>query len=246
MLLVWKMPVTRPTRDIDLLGRVSNDLASVREVIATICQVSTEDDGMFFDSETVTAQRITEDADYEGVRATFRASLGNTRLPMQIDIGFSDIITPEPATIVYPAILGHPSPELHAYNRETVIAEKFEAMVKLGELNSRMKDFFDIWVLARTGHFRGTELSRAIEQTFSRRGTALVADPICFTEGFAMDSAKIAQWAAFLRRNRFADVPDSFSVVVNFIAEFLQPVALSSIEKQSLNSIWNPGGPWAK
>ena len=142
MLLVWKMPVTRPTRDIDLLGRVSNDLSSVREVIATTCQVPTEDDGMFFDSETVTTQRIAEDADYEGVRATFRAALSNTRLPMQIDIGFIDIITPEPAAILYPAILGHPSPELHAYNRETVIAEKFEAMVKLGELNSRMKDFF--------------------------------------------------------------------------------------------------------
>ena len=141
------MPVTRPTRDIDLLGRVSNDLASVREVIAAICQVPTEADGMFFDSKTVATQRITEDADYEGVRATFRASLGNTRLPMQIDIGFSDIITPAPAAIVYPAILGHPSPELQAYNRETVIAEKFEAMVKLGELNSRMKDFltFGCW-----------------------------------------------------------------------------------------------------
>ena len=166
MLLVWKMPVTRPTRDIDLLGRVSNDLASVREVIAAICQVPTEADGMFFDSKTVATQRITEDADYEGVRATFRASLGNTRLPMQIDIGFSDIITPAPAAIVYPAILGHPSPELQAYNRETVIAEKFEAMVKLGELNSRMKDFFDIWVLARTGEFRGTELRTPLNRRF--------------------------------------------------------------------------------
>ena len=132
---------------------------------------------------------------------------------MQIDIGFSDIITPEPATIVYPAILGHPSPELHAYNHET-IAEKFEAMVKLGELNSRMKDFFDIWLLAKTGQFRGAELSQAIEQTFSRRGRALVADPICFTEGFGMNSVKIAQWAAFLRRNTFTDVPDSFSMVI--------------------------------
>ena len=141
---VWKMPVTRPTRDIDLLGRVSNNLESVREVIATICQFPTEGDGMFFDPETVATERIAEDADYEGVRAKVSASLGNTRLPMQIDIGFSDIITPESVAIVYPAILGHPAPEFPAYNRETVIAEKFEATVKLGELNSRMKDFFDI------------------------------------------------------------------------------------------------------
>ena len=106
----------------------------------------------------MTTERITEDADYKGVRATFWAMLGNTRLPMQIDIGFSDVITPKPAAIVYPTILGYPAPELHAYNRETVIAEKFEAMVKLGELNSRMKDFFDIWVLSRTGPFRSAEL----------------------------------------------------------------------------------------
>ncbi len=99
MLLVWKMPVTRPARDIDLLGRVSNDLASVRKVMATICQVSTEADGLFLDSETVTTQRITEDADYEGVHATFRATLGNTHLPMQIAIGFSDVITPELAPV---------------------------------------------------------------------------------------------------------------------------------------------------
>ena len=245
MLLVWKIPVTRPTRDIDLLARVSNNLESVREVIATICQVPTEGDGMFFDSETVTTGHIAEDADYEGVRATFRASLGNTRLPMQIDLGFSDIITLEPAAIVYPAILGHPSPELHAYNRETVIAEKFEAMVKLGELNSRMKDFFDIWVLAKIGQFRGAELSLAIEQTFSRRGTALVADPICFTVEFATNSGKAVQWRAFLRRNTYADVPDSFSGVIKFLAGFLRPVTLSAIEKQPLDSIWHPGGPWA-
>ncbi len=106
-------------------------------------------------------------------------------------------ITPEPAAIVYPAILGHPSPELYAYNRETVIAEK----LKLGELNSRMKDFFDIWVLARTGQFSGAELAQAIEQTFSRRGTELVPDPICFTEEFATNSSKAAQWKSFLRRN---------------------------------------------
>lgn len=214
--------------------------------MAVICKVPGGDDGMFFDSETVTTVRIAEDADYEGVRVKFSASLGNTRLPMQIDIGFSDIITPESVAIVYPAILGHPPAELLAYNRETVIAEKFEAMVKLGELNSRMKDFFDIWVLARTGQFRGPELSQAIEQTFSRRGTALVADPVCFTEAFAMNSAKSTQWAAFLRRNTFANVPNSFPDVVNFIAGFLRPVALAIRANQHLNSTWNAGGLWVE
>ena len=159
MLLVWKLPVTRPTRDIDLLGRVSNDLEAVREIIASICRVPAGDDGMSFAQESVTTHRIAEDADHEGVRATFQAALGNTRLPMQIDIGFSDVMTPGPETIVYPVILENPAPELLAYNRETAIAEKFQAMVKLGELNSCMKDFFDVWVLARTESFRGAELA---------------------------------------------------------------------------------------
>jgi hypothetical protein len=163
---------------------------------------------------------------------------------MQIDIGFSDVITPEATTIVYPAILGHAAPVLRAYNRETVIAEKFETMVKLGELNSRMKDFFDIWLLAKTGQFRRPELSHAIEQTFSNRGTALIDSPVCFTEEFAMSPSKVAQWTAFLRRNRFTKAPDSFLDVVNFLAEFLRPIVISSLEKQDGNFIWDAGGPW--
>lgn len=244
LLLVWKMPVTRPTRDIDLLGRVDNDLTGIRDIIASICQVSADDDGMFYAPTTVTTERIAEDADYEGVRATFRASLGNARFPMQIDIGFSDIVTPASVPIVYPAMLGHSAPELNAYNRETVIAEKFEAMVKLGELNSRMKDFFDIWVLAQTGEFRGAELSRAIEQTFARRGTEIVAHPVCFTDEFATNSAKNTQWTAFLRRNTFPDSPGSLSNVIELLTGFLRPVALSAIEKKLVYSVWKAGGPW--
>jgi predicted nucleotidyltransferase component of viral defense system len=244
MLLVWKVPVSRPTRDIDLLGSVSNDLESVRTILATICQISVEDDGVLFDYERMATERIAEDADYEGVRAKFTALLGNTRLPMQIDISFSDVISPECETIVYPSILGHPAPVLDAYNRETAIAEKFEAMVKLGELNSRMKDFFDIWVLARTGDFRGLDLSQAIEHTFTRRETELTVNPICFTEAFATEDAKVVQWTAFIRRNHFAHVPDSFSDIVNFIAGFLRPIAVASQSKRPLNSIWRAAGPW--
>jgi hypothetical protein len=126
-----------------------------------------------------------------------------------------------------------------------VIAENFEAMGKLGKLNSRMKDFFDIWVRSRTGQFRSAELSQAIEQTFSRRGTELVPDPICFTEEFATNSSKATQWRSFLRRNTYADVPDSFSSVIESLAGFLRPVALCALKKQPLDSIWRPGGPWA-
>ena len=198
-------------------------------------------DGMVFDHESVATELIAEDADYNGVRATFHAHFGNAIIPMQIDIGFSDVITPEATTIVYPAILGHAAPVVRAYNRETVIAEKFETMVKPGELSSRMKDFFDIWLLAKTGQFRRSELSHAIEQTFPNRGTALICDPICFTEEFAMSPAKVAQWVAFLRRNRFTNAPNSFLDVVNFLAEFLRPIGICLVERQHENFIWDAG-----
>lgn len=190
LLLVWDTPITRPTRDIDLLGRVSNDLDSIRSVIAEVCETSVEDDGLVFDTTGVTTERIAEDADYEGVRAKFHARLGNTRIAMQIDIGFSDVITPGPVRISYPTILGQPTPNLHAYNRETAVSEKFEAMVKLGELNSRMKDFFDIWLLAGSFNFDGRTLAESIRRTFEQRQTPVEAEPICFTDKFAMDPSK--------------------------------------------------------
>ncbi len=148
LFVVWKTLTARPTRDIDLLGRLNNDLETIRTVIVEVCQVQVDEDGLAFDGMNVATSRIAEDADYHGVRAVFQAKLGNARIPMQIDIGFSDVVTPSPDLVTYPATLSMPSATLLAYNRETVIAEKFEAMVKLGELNSRMKDFYDVSVLA--------------------------------------------------------------------------------------------------
>lgn len=246
MLLVWELPVTRPTRDIDLLGRqVGNDLENVRALVASICQAPVEEaDGMTFDHESVAASRIAEDADYEGVRTVFGAALGNVRLPMQIDIGFSDLMTPAPVAVVYPTLLGQAAPELLAYNRETAVAEKFEAMVKLGELNSRMKDFFDVWMLSQTGGFQGEELCRAIARTFHRRGTPLVADPVCFGATFAASPAKTAQWQAFVRRGRFAEPVPAFTDVVVAVAAFLRPVCSALLAGQRWTATWQAGGPW--
>lgn len=159
MLTAWDLPVTRPTRDIDMLAQVQNDLGGIRQLIADMCRVQCEDDGLIFAAESVTTESIAEDALYEGVRVAFKGSLGNAQIAMQIDLGFSDVVTPAPVDLIYPTILEHPAPHLQAYNRETAIAEKFEAMVKLGELNSRMKDFFDVWLLAENHpsmalHFR--------------------------------------------------------------------------------------------
>jgi len=244
MLLVWDTPVRRPTRDIDLLGRVSNDLESIRSAISEVCRTAVEEDGLVFDADNVTTERITEDADYEGVRARFRGHLGNSRIAMQIDIGFGDEITPGPVGIVYPTILDHPSAELRAYNRETAVAEKLEAMVKLGELNSRMKDFFDIWLLAEHFEFDGQTLAECVRRTFQQRQTQLHPEPICLTEGFSIDLAKTDQWEALVRRGRLSDAPTGFPKVVEHVRAFLRPLMSAIAEEQDVDMRWPPGGPW--
>ena len=245
MLLVWKTPVSRPTRDIDLLARLSNDPESIRSVITDICRQSVEDDGLVFDPATVTTERIAEDADYEGVRARFGGHLGNARVSMQIDLGFSDVITPGPMPITYPAILSQPAAEMLAYSRETVVAEKLEAMVKLGQLNSRMKDFFDIWLLSCSHDFDGGVLKEAIARTFDRRHTDVVTDPICFSDHFAADPAKTAQWAAFLRNGKLAPDLVSFQEVVTTVRSFLHPLLDAVALRIGFSRHWHAPGPWA-
>lgn len=220
MMVVWDTPVTRPTRDIDLLGRVDNDLESVQDLIATVCRTPVEDDGLVFDPDSVVTERISEDADYEGVRAKFKGYLGNARIAMQIDIGFSDVVTPEPVEIDYPSILDHPAPRLYAYNRETVIAEKVEALVKLGELNSRMKDIFDIWLMAKTFDFDGAVLAEAIRRTFERRKTPIDPTPLCFERSYIENPDKQKQWQAFIRRSKLTAAPAEFSEAMKRVQEF--------------------------
>ena len=244
LLTAWNTPVTRPTRDIDLLGRLDNAPDFIRSVITEIIQTSVEDDGLVFDPTSVMAKRIVEDADYAGVRVEFQGRLGSNRIAMQIDIGFSDVITPAPVQISYPTILDQPPAQLLAYNRETVIAEKYEALVKLGDLNSRLKDFFDIWLLA--GHFKfdGPSLAAAVQATFARRHTALEIEPICFTDQFAHDPSRMAQWKAFIRRGLLTEAPAEFPEVVRPIHDFLQPVALAIVGNRPFAEHWPPGGPW--
>ena len=244
LLRVWGVPAARPTRDIDLLGRTSNDLNAVRRVVAGICQTTAEPDGMEFDPGTVVTERISEDADYEGVRATFRGLLGTVRCAMQIDMGFSDVVTPAPVEIDYPTILGLPSPHLRAYNRETAIAEKLEAMVKIGELNSRMKDFFDVWILSASADFSGRALAEAVAATFTRRGTAMDTSAVCFQREYARQESKHAQWRAFIRRGGLRDAPESFPAVWESAMGFLRPIAEAVQLGKPFPASWPPGGPW--
>jgi len=176
MLRVWDAPMARPTKDIDLLGRLENSLENLSTVVREVCAVDVEPDGLVFRPPTVKSERIREDADYQGVRIRFEGSLGTARIAMQLDVGIGDVMVPGPVDIVYPTLLDFPAPRLKGYPRETAIAEKFEAMIKLGTLNSRMKDFYDIWLLSRQFDFDGPTLAQAVTATFANRGTALKAE----------------------------------------------------------------------
>ena len=165
---------------------------------------------------------------------------------MQLYIGFGDVVIPAPASLEYPTILDLPAPELRGYSKESTIAEKFEAMVKLGALNSRMKDFFDIWLLSRQFDFEGQRLAAAIEKTFSTRATDIQSEPIALTISFAEDPAKVAQWQGFIRKNRLKNVPQAFREVIKATALFLGPVVESLAKKKSLEATWKAPGPWRR
>jgi hypothetical protein len=246
MLTVWEAPLTRPTMDIDFLGRIENSVETLVKIIREICQQEVEPDGIAFDLTEVDAERIAEDADYEGIRIRFRGSLDTARLVIQIDIGFGDIIVPSPESMNYPTILDLPAPQLHGYSKESTIAEKFEAMVKLGILNSRMKDFFDIWLISRQFDFDGSILAKAITKTFSSRGTKIPAEPLALTDAFAEDVAKVNQWRGFVRRNRLSEAPKDLAKVIVPIGTFLKPISESLNAGHVFKSIWKAPGPWSE
>jgi hypothetical protein len=240
----WRAPMYRPTRDIDFLGRMDSSPEHILAAFRDICRQEVEPDGLSFDPDGLAAEPITEDADYEGVRVTVSGRLGSAKVDFHIDIGFSDVITPGPVELDYPTILDLPAPRVHGYTRESTIAEKFEAMVKLGELNSRMKDFHDIWYLARHFDFDGTRLAEAVGKTFSNRRTSLQARPLALTTAFASNGTKRMQWGAFLRRGRLPGIPAVFDQVVSDIAAFLLPVSEAVTAGKPFERIWTSAGPW--
>jgi len=244
MLSAWKAPQSRPTKDMDFLARLSNEPDSIVAVIREICDVPDETDGLRFDSSSLEAKVIKEDADYEGVRVTFLAYLQNARVHMQIDLGFGDVVIPEPVKISYPTILGHDAPEIHGYPRETTIAEKFEALVKLGLLNSRIRDFFDLWMLSQQFEFDGQTLARAIRETFANRGTEIDIDPVALKPEFASDATKQSQWNGFCRKSRIDFAPARLQEVCDAISQFLLPVAKALRNNQRFDQLWTPAGPW--
>lgn len=244
LLTAWRAPLSRPTMDIDLAGRTSNELDHIAGLVSAVCEVVAEPDGVEFNRRSIEVGRIKEGGDDEGVRVRFLATLAKARIPMQVDIGFGDIIVPEPTEVVYPTLLDFPAPILQAYPRETVIAEKLEALTALGVLNSRMKDYYDLALLSRMYSFGSESLMESVAATFRHRGRRIEADPVGLREAFYADPARAVQWRAFVRRSRFTEAPGNLEQLVAEVRRFALPVLVAAASGQPFNACWQPGGPW--
>jgi len=221
LLILVNIPTSRVTVDIDFLAaKVKNDLENIKDIFSKISSIEVQD-GIVFNSSEITAERIEKDSRYEGVRVKIQGHLGTVKQILQIDLGFGDVIFPKKSDIEFPSLLLESKSRLKGYPLETVIAEKFEAMVKLGMLSSRMKDFYDAYILLNSQNFNKSVLREAIKRTFNNRKTQLQEEPLIFTSEFYNDKSKQIQWEAFLRKNKLTDVPEDFKDIVLAIKEFL-------------------------
>ncbi|WP_397535871.1 nucleotidyl transferase AbiEii/AbiGii toxin family protein [Roseateles sp.] len=236
---LWYDTPHRPTRDADLLGFGPDDEANL---IATFRDIARMDlgDAIVFDLDSVKAEAIREDNTYGGTRITLTARIGSARCALQIDVGFGDAVTPGPQTVAYPTLLGDfPAPVLRVYPVYTVIAEKYQAMVMLGQANSRMKDFFDLAVIARRTKLDGGTLAAAIAATFARRQTARPTErPLALTKGFSEDAAKLRQWQAFLNKNRIEAA--SLGDTVALLNDLLWPPTQVAAAGSQATVTWRP------
>lgn len=233
----------RPTRDADFLGFGSAELPHIVSIFREICAIETHD-GVAFQPDTVHAAEIRKEANYAGVRVMLLGVIDGARCQIQIDIGFGDAVTPGPEDVEYPVMLSEfAAPKLRVYPRYTVVAEKFEALSSLGIANSRMKDYFDLWILARHTDFDGDILRQAVQATFDRRKTTLTGQaPFGLTDAFAQDAQKQTQWQAFLKKNRLEAL--ALSEVITAVNTFMLPVIVAASANMAFPSHWQAGGPW--
>jgi len=241
LFVVWGENAPRPTRDVDLLGFGPADETEVKANFVSICSLEVEPDGLEFLPTSVQVTPIREDAAYTGIRIALEARLDKARIPIQVDIGYGDAVTPAPAEVDFPSLLDFPAPRLRAYPYYTVVAEKLEAAVLLGAANTRLKDFFDLWYLSRKFAFEGPLLTEAITRTFTRRKTAIPTDtPTALTDEFA--NQKAAQWTTFLRRNTLE--PVKFPVVLASVRKFALPALHAAAGKAAAPKAWDPSQGW--
>lgn len=242
---VWLEDPFRPTRDLDLLGHGDAEAAAIAAVFQEILSQTVPEDGLVFDVGGLEATIIREDARYGGIRIETTALLERARVPVRVDVGFGDAITPRPDEIDYPTLLDAPAPHLRAYPRETVVAEKLEAIVSLGFTNSRMKDFYDLAMIARHFELEGQVLVAAVKATFERRRTEI---PATIPDGLSDDFVSMAEsqtrWQGFLARDRLAMNAPDFGRTVEEIRRFSLPILAAANGSKSVPGYWPAGGPW--
>jgi len=247
LLICLKMPKSRPTKDIDFLAKeIKNDPVKLGHIFRSITAISCND-GVIFNSSSLISEQIKENAGYEGIRIKIDATLGQARKKLQMDIGFGDVIIPRAMRMEFPTLLEEKPPRIKVYSIESIISEKFEAMVKLAMVNSRMKDFYDIYTLSVSYNFQSDRLKKAIESTFYRRKTSIPDNPLIFRLKFHRDEEKQRQWSAFLRKSRLQDVNQDFNEIMERITSFLKPIVVSIKDKNKENKIWDAiAGCWKK
>jgi predicted nucleotidyltransferase component of viral defense system len=238
LFIVYRMPRVRPTKDIDFLGEaIGNDPEEIRDVLKKIAGIR-YDDGVTFKSDRISVERIKEETDYEGVRAKIEAELGGARNVLQLDIGFGDKIIGGPVEIDFPVLLDFPAPKIQVYSKESAIAEKFEAIVRLSFITSRMKDFYDILYLASHESFNFETLHEAIIATFDRRETPLGDRSVIFGDEFRRARDKQEQWQAFLTRSHLESY-QQFAEAIEHVRIFLDPVCSTRLVR-ARRSVWHP------
>jgi predicted nucleotidyltransferase component of viral defense system len=244
LFFVWTGTASRPTRDLDLLASLSPDTEEIRRVFQNICDTAVEDDALEFQTDAMEIENTQGLRRFGGFRVIPPALLGKVRLQIQVDLGFGDTVTPAPKHITSPTLLGQPAPQLAAYHMETVIAEKTEAIVKLGLTNTRTKDYFDLLVLSRKFAFTGPDLVASLAATFGTRETPIPAEiPPGLTDGFATDAISRTRWHSFLRRNGLADDPD-WPEAVAAVRAFVLPPLQAVGQARAFMQEWPVGGPW--
>ena len=242
---LWHDAVHRATRDVDLLGFGEPAVERMQATFRDLCALDVEPDGLQFLDVSVRAERIRDGQAYGGVRVRLDADLDGAEIAIQVDIGFGDAVTPGVVEADFPTLLDLPAPRLRTYPRETVVAEKFEAMVRLGIANTRMKDFYDLWAMATTLEFSGEPLAAALAATFQRRGTVLPLEPpVALRPEFSAAPDKQRQWSAFSQRVASSPVVP-LEAVIEVLGRFLLPPAAAADSREPFHQEWPAGGDWA-
>ena len=240
LLICLDIPTTRPTKDIDFLAKeISNNVMELEKVVSKIASLDC-DDGISFATKAITSEEIIEDGNYPGIRVKIPAFIGTARTTTQLDFVWGDVVKPAETMIDFPTMLDDESvPRLKAYSVESVVSEKFEAAVDIGITNSRMKDFYDIYVLCLSQDFKADLLKEAIEATFKNRETTLSDDLYIFRRNFSQDVASQKQWVAFLQKHKLKNVPQDFAEVMARNIALLKPLVVSILDNKEINSSWD-------